>query len=286
MEKDVPALHYCERCEKTMASTEFYRSRNTEKYTDAGLLNQCKKCITAHVDNWNPETYLWILQEIDVPYIPDQWNMILQKYVSENKKITKLSILGRYLSKMQLAQHNKYHWKDTQMLQEMADKKVEETMLRQGYDMQAITETINKGKITIPDRPLEPVIVEAPPRPGEEFDQESQLADLGMELSDEDKVYLRLKWGKSYKPEEWIALEKLYNEMMESYEISTAGHIDTLKMVCKTSLKANQLLDIGDIDGAQKMIKMYDALMKSGKFKMWTMKNFTQLSLGVSKIAS
>ena len=53
---------------------------------------------------------------------------------------------------------------------------------------------------------------------------------------------------------------------MGSYDIQTAGHIDTLKLVCKTSLKANQLLDIGDVDGAQKMIKMYDGLMKSGKF--------------------
>ena len=37
-------------------------------------------------------------------------------------------------------------------------------------------------------------------------------------------------------------------------------------MICKTSLKANQLLDIGDVDGAQKMVRMYDTLMKSGKF--------------------
>ena len=54
--------------------------------------------------------------------------------------------------------------------------------------------------------------------------------------------------------------------MMESYDIQTAGHIDTLKMVCKTSLKANQLIDMGDIDGAQKAVRMYDTLMKSGKF--------------------
>ena len=85
-------------------------------------------------------------------------------------------------------------------------------------------------------------------------------------LTDEDKLALRIKWGKTYKPDEWVQLEKLYNEMMESYDIQSAGHIDTLKMICKTSLKANQLLDIGDVDGAQKMIKMYDMLMKSGKF--------------------
>jgi hypothetical protein len=43
--------------------------------------------------------------------------------------------------------------------------------------------------------------------------------------------------------------------------------LNTLKLACKCSLKANQLLDIGDIDGAQKATKMYDGLMKSGK---WT----------------
>ena len=76
---------------------------------------------------------------------------------------------------------------------------------------------------------------------------------------------LRLKWGK-YTPEEWVRLEQLYQEMCESYDIQGAGHEDILKLVCKTSLKANQLIDMGDVDGAQKMLRMYDSLMKSGKF--------------------
>ena len=54
--------------------------------------------------------------------------------------------------------------------------------------------------------------------------------------------------------------------MEESYDNQGAGQEDILKLVCKTSLKANQLLDIGDVDAAQKMVKMYDGLMKSGKF--------------------
>lgn len=54
--------------------------------------------------------------------------------------------------------------------------------------------------------------------------------------------------------------------MMSSYDIQGAGHKDTLIMVCKASLKANQLIDAGDIDGFQKMQKAYDSLMKSGKF--------------------
>ena len=63
-----------------------------------------------------------------------------------------------------------------------------------------------------------------------------------------------------------MQLERLYIDMMNSYDIQTAGHKDTLKLICKTSLKANQLIDIGDIDGYQKVSKVYDGLMKSGKF--------------------
>jgi hypothetical protein len=54
--------------------------------------------------------------------------------------------------------------------------------------------------------------------------------------------------------------------MMSSYDVQGAGHIDTLKLLCKTSLKANQLIDMGDVEGFQKMSKVYDSLMKSGNF--------------------
>ena len=55
--------------------------------------------------------------------------------------------------------------------------------------------------------------------------------------------------------------------MTNSYDIQAAGDLNTLKLACKASLKANQLLDIGDIEGAQKMAKVYETMMKSGK---WT----------------
>jgi hypothetical protein len=31
--------------------------------------------------------------------------------------------------------------------------------------------------------------------------------DFTDDLTEEDRTYLRLKWGKTYKPEEWIRLE-------------------------------------------------------------------------------
>ena len=261
---------YCEVCNKTMAEEQFYGSNNFEKYPE-GKLHKCKKCITMHVDNWNPDTYLWILQEVDVPYVPEEWNKLLASYGKDRSKVTGMTILGRYLSKMKLKQYKDYRWEHTEHLQNITNKKIEETMLRQGYDRIQIDEAINKATFSVPEGELE-IPAFAPGNSGPEYSQEDYFAQqyeetvFDNDLTEEDRKYLLLKWGKTYKPEEWIKLEQLYEEMMGSYDIQTAGHIDTLKLVCKTSLKANQLLDIGDVDGAQKMIKMYDGLMKSGKF--------------------
>ena len=264
-------IYYCEKCNKTMGGDQFYSSNNLEKYPNEGKLNQCKKCITMHVDNWNPDTYLWILQEIDVPYIPEEWNKLMATYAKDRSKLTGLSIIGRYLSKMKLKQFKDYRWKDNEFLQELNNSKIEQTMKRQGYDAQQIAQAINKATFDIPTEELtEPVYqsIEENEEPQEDYfaQQSGSDNDFDDDLTEEDRLYLRLKWGKTYKPEEWIRLEQLYKEMMDSYDIQSAGHIDTLKLICKTSLKANQLIDIGDVEGFQKMSKVYDSLMKSGKF--------------------
>lgn len=260
--------YYCEKCNRTMNSTEFYSSNNLEKYPNDGKFPVCKKCMTMHVDNWNPDTYLWILQEADVPYVPDEWNKLMEKYGRDPQSMTGMTILGRYLSKMKLKQFKDYRWKDTEFLQQMANNKLEQTMKRQGYDAQQIATAIEKSSIAIPEGELKkPVYAPPPNAPTEDyFAQQSGEVEQELDLTDEDRTYLRLKWGKTYKPEEWVKLEQLYEEMMASYDIQGAGHKDTLKLICKTSLKANQLIDIGDIEGFQKMSKVYDSLMKSGKF--------------------
>ena len=265
--------YYCEKCKRTMGAGEFYSSNDLEKYPNEGKFPKCKKCMTMHVDNWNPDTYLWILQEADVPYIPDEWNKLMSTYARDNKKLTGMTIIGRYLSKMKLKQYKDYRWKDNEFLQELANSKIEQTMKRQGYSAAEITQAIEKSSFDIPDKPIEqPVYNDNIDNNGyyaigtEDYFAQQSDNDFNDDLTEEDKLYLRLKWGKTYKPEEWIRLEQLYNEMTESYDVQGAGHIDTLKLVCKTSLKANQLIDIGDIEGFQKMSKVYDSLMKSGKF--------------------
>lgn len=259
--------YYCKTCNRTMDESNFYTSKNLEKYPNDGKLHQCKKCITMHVNNWDPETFTWILQEIDVPYVPDEWNKLLLKYGQNKEKLTGMTILGRYLSSMKLRQWKDFRWADNEHIQEIANAKMKQAMTHAGYQPGEIAIAIEKASAAIAQpvvQPDEDSFKDMAPAAEDYF--EIGAPEIDLDLSEEDITYLRLKWGKSYRPEEWVKLEQLYEEMMGSYDIQTAGHIDTLKLVCKTSLKANQLLDLGDIDGAQKMIKMYDGLMKSGKF--------------------
>ena len=263
---------YCEKCNRTMNIDNFYTSNNLEKYKHDGKIPICKKCMTSRVDNWDPDTFLWILQEVDVPYVPKVWDDLLAKYAKDRTKVTGMTILGRYLSSMKLKQWKEYRWADNDFIQELENHKLEEAMKKQGYAAAQIAAAVDQNThimpaetLAIPDRLGEQPQTNSHTQTTDYFQpQEKTADDLG--LTEEDVLALRLKWGATYRPEEWVQLEKLYTEMMDSYDIQTAGHIDTLKKVCKTSLKADQLLDIGDIDGAQKAIKMYDMLMKSGKF--------------------
>lgn len=264
--------YYCEKCNRTMGADQFYSSNNLEKYPNDGKFPMCKKCMTMHVDNWNPDTYMWILQEADVPYVPEEWDKLMAKYAKDNRKMTGMTIIGRYLSKMKLKQFCDYRWKHTEFLQELARKKREQVMKQQGYDAEQIALANERAAFAVPQNLEIPDLKKPETNPflatGQEdyFAEQSGSVEDEIDLTDEDRIYLRLKWGKTYKPEEWVRLEQLYNDMMNSYDIQGAGHEDNLKLLCKTSLKANQLIDIGDVEGFQKMSKVYDTLMKSGKF--------------------
>lgn len=247
-----------------MDDTQFYTSKNIEKYPPDGKMDVCKKCLTMHLDNWNPETYKWILQEIDVPYIKEEWNGLLERYGKDPKKVTGLTIIGRYLSKMKLKQWNKYTWADTEALEKDSTEKKVLNMKAQGFTEDEIQEQLAIDRT--PPKPKELEDVQAPVGTPEYQDPEEEEDDFSDQLTEEDKLMLRLKWGRGYSWEERVRMEQLYKDMMSSYDIQGAGHKDTLIMVCKTSLKANQLIDAGDIDGFQKMQKAYDSLMKSGKF--------------------
>lgn len=265
----------CEKCEKLMSSNQFFT------YRDGTKTELCKKCLTLHVDNFDTSTFLWILEKMDVPYVESKWNEIRDKaFAKERNKINGTSVMGKYLSQMKLNQWKNYRWKDTDRLAEkakkerariQADKEEKERIVKEKYESGEITEAQYRTFMSTEKQYAKMSAstdygAELNPFGDAIFMKEEELYDFGSELTENDKKYLALKWGRLYKPHEWVELEKSYNEMTESFDIQDADTINTLKFICKTNLKMNQAIDSGDLDGYQKLSRVYDSLRKSAKF--------------------
>ena len=284
----------CEVCHRVLKKINFYQTRNYDKYPD-GYLHKCKKCLTVTVNNWKPSTFLHILQEIDVPYIPKEWNSLLNKYGLDPRKTTGTTILGRYLSKMKLRQYDGEKFKDT-------EKYVRDDNEQRKVFLQQVR-SASKGLESLTDEDLENTLVEKPEEENNwdkldidftvgSYEQELTNTDdnntisndcykpaeipagFGQtptinyeeELTSEEQKYLIFKWGKSYSLEDLVRMETLYQETAESFDVSNPNHKDYLKKICKASLQLDRSLDYGDSDSAAKYSRMYDMMNKSAKF--------------------
>lgn len=275
------ASKLCTKCSKMMdENTQFYTHKNGEKTA------MCKKCLTMHIDNFNPETYLWLLQEMDVPYVEAEWKVLRDRAFAKNPNLNGMSVFGKYLSKMKLKQWNSYGWEDTERLkmlneekskQQQAEKEQFEAQIKAQFDNGEITEAQYKTLISTETQnddyyagtgPMLHVPGAAADNPYNEntFIDESLLSGPAAQLTEDDKIYLAMKWGRLYQPADWIELERNYNEMMNSFDIQDADTINTLVLLCKTNLKMNQAIDCGDVEGFQKLSKVSESLRKSAKF--------------------
>lgn len=269
---------YCEKCRRTMQDTNFYQ------YKDGKKAELCKNCMTMHINNFDPETFLWLLEKFDVPYIEGEWNILRDKaYAKDPYKMTGMSVFGKYLSKMQLKQWRNYTWADTERLKEEAEAQMklrEDQQAAAEQDLDAMREKYENGEINEAQYKTYVTITAPPPAPPEPVQmngnnpypinespfEEVELVDVGAELTAEDKIYLAMKWGRLYSAADWVYLEELYTKFMNSFDIQGAAREDNLRFICKTSLKMNQAIDAGDIDTYQKLSRVYDTVMKQGKF--------------------
>lgn len=266
----------CIKCGKSMDEGQFYT------YKDGQKTEMCKKCLTMHIDNFEPDTFLWLLEKMDVPYIPEEWNVLRDRaYAKDPHKMNGMSVFGKYLSKMKLKQWKAYGWADGERLREQNAARAEqvreeqaayEAEIKQQYDEGKISEAQYKTLMsTETQHAEEPMYGPAPnmdnnPYNENNFMSEDELIDPASELTTEDKMYLAMKWGRLYKPNEWVELERKYTEMMNSFDIQDSDTTGTLILICKTYLKMNQAIDCGDVSGYNTLSRVYDTLRKSAKF--------------------
>ena len=263
---------FCSKCRRTMASVNFYTLKSGEKS------DMCKNCETMHINNYEPETFLWLLEKYDVPYIPSEWNVLRDRaYQKDPYKMNGMSVFGKYISKMKLKQWKNFSYADSEMLQRQEEEKaklygtpkeiVESRIenIKEAYERGEISQAQYLTYVeTQPDLNV-PMGSKNPYPTNSDFEQ-VQIPDPGAELTEEDKIFLAMKWGRLYKSEDWVALEKVYADYENSFDIHNADLEKGLIQLCKLDLKLNQALDTGDFDSYAKLYRSYDALRKSLKF--------------------
>lgn len=263
----------CSRCGKMLTQVSFYQ------YKDGSKCQMCKACLTAHIDNFDPSTFEWILEKMDVPYVPIEWNTLRDRaFAKDPNKMNGMSVIGKYLAKMKLKQYGNMGYADSaEILAKMGAAEAEKAQkleqekkeyeaelkvkLSEGKISQAEYKTLvstetqhneyipPKGDLITGISAAGPTSYQQALRLAKNPYQEQNFLPQsvvypGVELSDDDKLYLAVKWGRLYTPYQLVALQQLFNEFMDSFpDIGGAARIDTLKKICKTSLKMDQAIN-------------------------------------------
>ena len=262
----------CTKCGREKNEKEFFKMKTGVR------CDMCKMCLTAHIDNRKTESFQWILEMFDVPYIEKKWVELSNKiYLKDPAKFGPSSVIGQYLRSMNMAQYSEYGYADSDKLN-FADRKIdqeaaarrEQQGINEQYE-QDLLDKLERGEIskaeydTLTYTNAEDEAATTMHMPQFVADFSVDENEIAAQLEQDEIQYLMLKWGGHYRPSEWIAMEEMYSRYAGEFELNVDRE-ETLKKMCRTSVKMDQALDIGDVSA----YKAYSAVMKdlrtSGKF--------------------
>lgn len=272
-----PGKFFCLTCKKTLDERQFFKTGRLDKFP-SGFLPHCKTCVTMAVDDTEPSTFLPILKELDIPYIPTEWRNLLVK-----KDARGASILGKYASKMKLNQFKKYKWQDTEALVQNETESLL-AALRQESDSETEAETKLEEMMAMTD--IAKPSMQAMTQPG----NIAALYGLTPEtskynLSQEEINQLRLDWGEDYQEDQYLQLEQLFTDMRTAYIIYDPIAISNARMICKMTVKMNKFLDIDDVESASKISRQLDLFIKSANLAPVQQKDRQQSTFAISQLA-
>ena len=267
----------CSKCGRSLKETDFFKMKTGER------CDLCKDCLTQYIDNRNPETFLWILEMFDVPYFEKKWIQIANdRYLKDPAKFGPKSVIGTYLRTMNMVQYADYTFADSDHLKQPEVKEEPDPQQEEDYE-QKLLARLEAGEITqgqydtlthtnakdiAYSEEVQFVDMDAAePSTLQEQTPQYQISATYWtdQLTEDDINYLILKWGMVYTPEQWIKMETMYSKYAQEYELNVDRE-EVLKKMCKTSLKMDECLDVGDLTGYKNLAGVFDQLRKGGKF--------------------
>ena len=284
----------CPKCGMWLEETDFFAKHRF----DNELYPLCKDCMCANIEMTDPDTFMWIMQEFDVPYIKATWSNTANKmYLRDPSSYTPRNVMGQYLRAMNMKQYKhlrfadtdacneKYTEDDTQWIAERAetveiDEEYEDALskrLASGEITEAQYKTMTLTNIADMKPAAKPKKKDGIPTvrevvPSGLLPEQSKRTQyiahghgIAEQLTEEDILYLSMKWGEEYTPEEWVRMANMYKSYANEYELNVDRE-ETLRFMCMTTVKMEEMLKSGQITEYKNLSQVLDQLRKSGKF--------------------
>ena len=273
---------FCPCCRKTLDVKNFFKTNRVDKHP-SGYLPECKTCVSMTIDDTDPSTFLSLLKEIDIPYMPTVWRELVVK-----KDPKAGSIIGKYVSKARLNQYKRYRWADTQSL---VDKETDSLLeaLRQTSDSESEAEKQVEAIMNFTDIPSQKAPMNIDDGPSMSAGM-YQLIGLTPEtskyhLTQKEIDELKVTWGRDYSEDDYMALEQQFHDMQSSYVINDPIAISNAKIICKMTLKMNKFLDIDDVESVSKISRQLDLFIKSANLAPVQQKDRQSSTFAISQLA-
>lgn len=273
---------FCPCCRKTLDVKNFFKTNRVDKHP-SGYLPECKTCVSMTIDDTDPSTFLSLLKEIDIPYMPTVWRELVVK-----KDPKAGSIIGKYVSKARLNQYKRYRWADTQSL---VDKETDSLLeaLRQTSNSESEAEKQVEAIMNFTDIPSQRAPMNVDDGPSMSAGM-YQLIGLTPEtskyhLNQKEIDELKVTWGRDYSEDDYMALEQQFHDMQSSYVINDPIAISNAKIICKMTLKMNKFLDIDDVESVSKISRQLDLFIKSANLAPVQQKDRQSSTFAISQLA-
>lgn len=139
----------CSKCNKEKDIKQYYKhthqyfkNNHQNKHKEQHISSWCKDCIQEQYNPYNENTFMWVLEELDCVYYKSKYQQFIEwskeHYPNDENKI-KRSILGRFISFMDLNHFRFYKFKDSEELNKLDELcKVRTELIAQGNDLHEI----------------------------------------------------------------------------------------------------------------------------------------------------
>lgn len=268
---------FCPTCRKTLDEKNFFKTRRTDKHPN-GILPECKTCITMKVDDSDIQTFLPILKECDLPYMPSKWRELVQK-----KPAGGASIIGKYVSMCRMNQYKKYFWIDTENLVEEERKALIAAFKQDDMSETDAEQAADSAQSLADIQSVQMKAMTNAPAPSVMYGLTPETSKYG--LTQEEIDGYKLKWGEDYTEDQFLQLEQLFSDMCEAYLIQDPIAISNAKMICKLTVKMNRFLDIDDVESSSKISRQLDTFIKTANLAPVQQKDRQQTTFAISQLA-